>query len=103
MPLPSNPTAYRKAQDMLDSEDEGEPTEDPRSGPTFLHRWLERAQDTPGFPRLAGKSGMWFLIQIAFELKGEYDGSHLSPVPEIVKLMHQRPAIWEPNTVRLHI
>lgn len=100
-PLSSESTTYREATNVAsDSEDESD-LDDPPNGPTFLHRWLAKSRDNSSLPRLVGKSSMFSLIQTAFELKGEHDGrGFVEPIQEIMKLMQQRPVIWDFNTVR---
>lgn len=102
-PLPSDFVSYREATDLpSDAGEDSELDDDPRDGPTFLHRWLNQAENMPGLPRLIGKSGMYSLMQIAFELKGEHDdGAPLEPLKEIIKLMRTRPTVWEVNSVSL--
>lgn len=73
--------------------------DDPRSGPTFLTEWLKNVQKNPSFPRLFGKSGVFSLLQTAFDLKREHTGDPTWHVDQITHLSGRRPPYWDVNSV----
>lgn len=76
--------------------------DDPRSGPTFLSRWLSDVKKNPSFPRLFGKSGTYALLQTAFEVKREHTGDPGAAIDHISRLSRGRPDYWDINTVVLN-
>lgn len=95
-------TAYREAQNPSEEDESSDTEDDPResTSPTFLQRWIEDARKNPTHPRLIGKSGMYSLIQSAFEMKSVHNGAPMDFFKEVRKLSQKRPDIWNHQSVR---